>query len=598
MPGGSETPRAPETSGGPQTLAAPRLGAWGWARWAWRQLTSMRTALSLLLLLAVAAVPGSILPQTSIDPTRVDAYRVAHPQLAPWLGRLGFFHVYSSAWFAAVYLLLAVSLVGCIVPRCRVHATAVRSRPPRAPRRFERLPTYARAELGACARNGADVVAHTDSDTGAEARADADLSAVLGRARAALRSRRFRVVVDPAPGPGADPDRNTPKPGAGTVEAGGGTVEPVVVGSVCAERGYLAETGNLLFHLALLVLLVVIALGNLMTWSGQALVVVGDGFSDVVPQFDSLHTGPWVHRADLPPFSFSLNDVRVRFDTDPVPGEFGAPRDFAATLTVRSSPGAAPRTTTVRVNDPLTVGGTRVFLVGNGYAPVITVRDGQGRVAFSGPVPFLPRDSVYTSNGVVKVPDARPTALGLVGFLLPTAAQEPDGMPVSVFPDARDPRLLLTAWAGDLGLDSGVPQSVYTLDTAHLRQLKETNGTPFRVALAVGQRASLPEGLGSVSFDGVRRYAVFDLHDDPTKGWVLAAALTALAGIMLSLFVRRRRIWVKVLTSGSGPTVVEVAGLARGEDGALLAVVRSVLEETVLHEVASDEETARDAAPE
>ena len=40
----------------------PRLGPLGWARWAWRQLTSMRTALFLLLLLAIAALPGSIWP--------------------------------------------------------------------------------------------------------------------------------------------------------------------------------------------------------------------------------------------------------------------------------------------------------------------------------------------------------------------------------------------------------------------------------------------------------------------------------------------------------------------------------------------------------
>ena len=35
----------------------------------WRRLTSMRTALILLFLLAVAAVPGSLLPQRNLNPS-------------------------------------------------------------------------------------------------------------------------------------------------------------------------------------------------------------------------------------------------------------------------------------------------------------------------------------------------------------------------------------------------------------------------------------------------------------------------------------------------------------------------------------------------
>ena len=45
----------------------------------WRQLTSMRTALFLLLLLAIGAVPGSIWPQRSIDPARTADYIADHP---------------------------------------------------------------------------------------------------------------------------------------------------------------------------------------------------------------------------------------------------------------------------------------------------------------------------------------------------------------------------------------------------------------------------------------------------------------------------------------------------------------------------------------
>src|SRR6266487_1595780 len=89
------------------------------ARRSWRQLTSMRTALILLFLLAVAAVPGSVLPQRNVSAEKVTAWFGTHPRLAPLLDRLGGFDVFASPWFSAIYLLLFVSLVGCLVPRLR-----------------------------------------------------------------------------------------------------------------------------------------------------------------------------------------------------------------------------------------------------------------------------------------------------------------------------------------------------------------------------------------------------------------------------------------------------------------------------------------------
>ena len=117
------------------TIGGPRLGLIGWVRWVWRQLTSMRTALFLLMLLAVAAIPGSIFPQRGVDPARVVSYIRENPEISPWLDRLGLFEVYASPWFASIYLLLMISLIGCILPRTRQHLEAMRAQPPRAPRR-------------------------------------------------------------------------------------------------------------------------------------------------------------------------------------------------------------------------------------------------------------------------------------------------------------------------------------------------------------------------------------------------------------------------------------------------------------------------------
>ncbi len=88
-------------------------------RWAWTQLTSMRTALFLLLLLAVAAVPGSLFPQRSVNPEQVTTYLANKPVLGQWLDRFQLFDVYSSVWFSAIYLLLFISLIGASCPGSR-----------------------------------------------------------------------------------------------------------------------------------------------------------------------------------------------------------------------------------------------------------------------------------------------------------------------------------------------------------------------------------------------------------------------------------------------------------------------------------------------
>jgi len=252
----------------------------------------------------------------------------------------------------------------------------------------------------------------------------------------------------------------------------------------------------------------------------------------------------------------------------------------------------------------VSVAGARIFLVGNGYAPVITVRDGEGGVAHSGAVPFLPMDGQYTSRGVVKVPDARPRQVALTGFLLPTAVLDPDRGPVSVFPEARSPRLVLTAFAGDpgqddLGLDDGVARSVYVLDDSRLTRLLGADGEPARMQLAPGQTATLPDGAGTVTFDGLRRYAVLDIRSDPTRSAVLVSALAMFAGLLPSLFVRRRRIWIRVAPGQGSRTVVEVAGLARGEDVGLPREVTRVLDvvSAAVSAGAAGDATGRAGAP-
>ncbi|MDQ1513501.1 MAG: cytochrome c biosis protein, partial [Microbacteriaceae bacterium] len=341
------------TSDGPKS---PPLGGLEWLRWAWRQLTSMRTALLLLLALAIAAVPGSLIPQQSADPNGVAAWKASNPGLVGLAEALQGFDVYTSVWFSAIYLLLFLSLVGCVVPRVLYHLRALRAAPPRTPSRLGRLPAFR-------------------SDT-----VDADPERALASAEALLRRGRYRVQR--------------------------------YGDSVSAERGYLRETGNLVFHAALVGILISVFVGGGFTYTGQRILVAGQTFVNNGTQYDTLSPGRFFTDGSLQPFSLTLDSLAVQYEQQN-PAALGQPLDYTATVTTRT-PGSAPERHTIKVNEPLEIGGTSVYLLGNGYAPHLTVRNADGSRAFSGYVPFRPQDAKLTSLGVVKVTNAAPKQVGLV----------------------------------------------------------------------------------------------------------------------------------------------------------------------------------------
>jgi cytochrome c biogenesis protein len=187
-------------------------------------------------------------------------------------------------------------------------------------------------------------------------------------------------------------------------------------------------------------------------------------------------------------------------------------------------------------------------------------------VAFSGPAPFLPQDSNFSSFGVIKAPDARPMTLGFEGFFLPTAYIGPNG-PVSVFPDDLNPELVMTGYYGRPQPETGKPESVYQLDKSKLTQFQQ-NGDKWRFQLAPGQSAQLPDKGGSITFDGYSRWVKLQISHTPGTGLALAGISLAILGLMGSLFIQPRRTWVRVREE-DGRTVVEVAGLDRGPERGL-----------------------------
>lgn len=520
-----ETQKKPSAT---DDVVLPKLGFLGMLRWAWRQLTSMRTALLLLLLLAVGAVPGSLFPQRSSSPAAVTKYLTDNPGTGPVLDWFKLFDVYSSPWFAAIYLLLFTSLIGCVIPRAKIHYKAMRSQPPRTPKRLSRLSEYGAVAIPA--------THHIDAET-----AVADAASVL-------KSRGYRVEVR---------DLDTDRP------------------SVGAEKGFLKEVGNLVFHTAMIGVLGAIAVSGLFGYSGQRVLVEGDTFVNTLVGYDTFSPGNYFNEDRLSPFSVQLDQLQVTYDRESK-AHYGQPLDFKATLTTKASPSSSATQQILKVNDPVALGGTNIYLVGNGYAPVVTVKDGQGKVAFQGPVISVPTDGAYTSLIVIKVPDAKPSQLGFVGFFLPTALVDDKGVAYASDPDPFNPQLNLNAYTGDLGLDNGVPRNVYTLDTSGLKQINGRDLKAGGIVLAPNQSYKLPDGKGSISFDGIKRYAALDIRHDPGQLYVLVFAVLALAGLIGSLFLNRRRVWIRTGNHPDGRTMVEYGLMARGEDHRLAAEAAAI----------------------
>lgn len=475
-------------------------------RWTWRQITSMRTALILLFLLALGAIPGSIIPQTGNDPAQVQQYYISHPALAPWLSRLGLFDVFGSPWFAAIYILLFISLVGCVVPRTFRLAGQSRTPPPKAPRFLKRLP------------HSASYTSPLPPD-----QAVAAASSVLG-------GHHFRL-------------RESAK---------GDTTY-----WVSAEKGYLREAGNLLFHLSLLGILVCVALGGLFGYKADKLLIVGHSYADTVSALDDFYPGRLATGSDLAPFELTLNKFTATYITS---GQnVGQPASFNANVTYRAKPGAPAKTDNLQVNHPLNVDGVKVYLIGHGYAPAFRVTDASGKQVYSQATPFIPANTAtMLSDGVVKAPGASPEQLGFMGVFVPTVVSS-NGTLNSAFPAADNPAVSLIGYSGNLGMDSGKPQSVYQLDTTAMTKVP---GQPH--LLFPGQTWKLPHGLGSITFVGYKPWVTLTATYDPGQYPALVFAMLALAGLLLSFLVRRRRMFVRAVAAGDGTgSVVTVGGLTR-----------------------------------
>ena len=522
-------------AGGSATAAVPRQSPAGrvlaLGRNTWRALTSMRTALVLLFLLAVAAIPGALLPQRSLNAGKVDDYIANRPTLGPLMDKLELFDVFGSFWFTAIYVLLFISLIGCILPRCWEHYRSLRTKPVAAPRRLARLPHHADTVVDA----GPEVVA----------------------AEAVTRLRGWKTVTR------TGADLRSGRPGEVTVSA---------------EKGYLREAGNLVFHLSLVGLLAAIAVGKLFGYEGNVIVIAdgGPGICTTSPaMFDSFRAGLEEDGLGLTPLCVKVHDFTAEYLDN------GQAEMFTSNIEYQAGTDLAANTwrpAQLQVNHPLRVAGDRVYLQGHGYAPTFTVTfpNGESRTET---LQWRPDDATtFLSSGAMRFdppggmyPDEterRKHQIGIEGLFAPSAVFH-GNLLSSNFPALRDPAVAIDVYQGDTGLDTGNPQSIFSLSKELVNQGRMTKEA--RVNLRPGESTTLADGT-VVRFDGATDFVNLQVSHDPAQQWVLVFALTMMAGLLVSLVVKRRRVWVRAYpegaasdssTPGERRTVVELGGLAR-----------------------------------
>ena len=488
----------------------------------------MGTALVLLFLLALGAIPGALLPQRSLNETKVAEYLAEHPTIGPWLDRVQAFDVFSSFWFTSIYVLLFVSLVGCLTPRLAEHVRSLRADPVAAPRNLGRLPKHHTAQV--------------DGDVTAVAEA---MDQQLSGWRRFTRSEGGHTGAAPAATSGTE---------------------------ISAEKGYLREFGNIVFHFSLLGLLVAVAAGKLFSYEGNVIVVAdgGPGFCSASPAaFDSFRAGNTVDGTSLYPMCVRVNDFQANYLDNGQATSFQADIEYQAGDDLTSG---TWRPYLLKVNEPLRVGGDRVYLQGHGYAPTfsVTFPDGQTRTQT---LQWRPEDQItFLSSGAMRFDppggtysderERRKNQIAIQGLFAPT--EQLDGTLLSSkYPALNDPAVAVDIYKGDTGLDTGRPQSLFSLDPRMIDQGRLTKVA--RVNLSAGQDTRLPDGT-LVRFDGAVPFVNLQVSHDPAQVWVLVFAMTMMGGLIVSLVIRRRRVWVRLTRGPAGTVNVELGGLARTDN--------------------------------
>ncbi|VEH80634.1 membrane protein required for cytochrome c biosynthesis [Corynebacterium kutscheri] len=494
----------------------------------WHWLTSMRTALVLLFLLALAAIPGALLPQRSLNETNVNEYIVNNGRLAEVYDKLQLFDVFSSTWFTSIFVLLFISLVGCIIPRSWDHYKAMKTPPARAPKNLQRLPLYGSGSVE-------KPLAEVEDDT-----------------RRLLKKWHLAAYS-------SEEDRAGAR-------------------SFAAERGYAREFCNLVFHLGVCAMLISIAIGRLYFYEGQVIVIASDEedtnnefCNTATANYDSFKAGAAFDGTGLETFCFDVHNFSAEYLPNGQASNFSSDISYAVGNNIYSN-SSNWQDYTLKVNSPLRIAGDRVYLQGHGFAPTFTVTwpNGESRTQS---VQWIPSDLTYfLSSGALRFDppagmyedlyERRQHQLAIQGLFAPTAQWDGANgeLLTSSYPAMTNPAVAIDIYRGDNGLDTGVGQNLFSLDPTliHSGQLQRIE----RVNLMLGESVTLDDGT-TITFNGAYEFANYQISHDPSQYLTLFFTLITLVGLVGSLTIKRRRIWVRVRPVSDDITFIETAGLAR-----------------------------------
>ena len=472
----------------------------------WRNLRSMRTALILLLLLALASVAGSLIPQWPTNPDGVLHYMEVHHLVGEFYQRAGLFDVFGSWWFVLVTALLFTSLVACLVPRTRAAWRSVRQRPVQA-REIDAFRHYEEVAVPAAP------------------------DAAIASSVRVLRRRAFRVS--------ADPGRH----------------------AVAAEKGAAREVGSLCFHWAFILLLAGVIWGKGTGYTGFAVIPPGGTWVDAQANYDGQIRAGRFFGGD-----FTGTGIRLR-SFDVTYGPTGVATDFVSHVDLLDPDGHLIRTQDIRVNHPAHVAGLNVFQNAFGWAPQLKVSLGdtpladQKLVLSREPAPAGVPAEAMPWLGYLKVTSVKPQVALEVELYPDSRAffqQLTTGQPVPMTTEF-DPVIRFTVWRGPIA-----DPSPASLDTTLMRKTATgIVGGGRAASLTTGRplQPGVPTRDLTLSFASLGQYTVLEITRDRGVPVVLLAAILILIGLLPALYTSRRKVWVRAEPSGTG-ALLKVGGFA------------------------------------
>jgi cytochrome c biogenesis protein len=348
---------------------------------------------------------------------------------------------------------------------------------------------------------------------------------------------------------------------------------------------YWGEWGSWLFHTSFFLLVVAVVWGKATGFDGIMTITQGQRVAETRASYDTLQEGMLFdgHHAG---YEVQLNSFHAPLQAN------GMPSDFVSNMTVYDG-GRAVLTKDVRVNDFLGYNGVDFYQQDYGWAPHMVVRNPAGEVVSDTDIQMISDDKT-ASTGVLKVPafnyvlpgQTKPVQIGAKLVLYPDAQALPQVNGASNTLNfsyaagsaaATNPVLEVQLFIGDLGIDNGASQDVFTLDTGAMSPYY-VGAAAFALPLHQATTLSLPAANGgtadfTISFPDLRQFSLFHVKKDNGVPLVYTAFVLTMVGLLSKLYLRpflerRRRARASAPALGGGvsiPPGAPSAGPAREE---------------------------------